>query len=151
MRNAAEYPEIRVKKLREGAVLPARMTDGSVGSDLHAVCDGEIIISPGEAQFIPTGLAAELPSGFGGFIFARSSLGCNFGIVPANCVGVIDSDYRGEIKVCLRNQSAEPFTVHSGDRIAQLVVLPVLLPEWRETETLDSTGRDAGGWGSTGR
>lgn len=142
---------LSIQKLRPDAQVPHAATPGSAGYDLHAALGGgELEIAPGKTVMIPTGLAAAVPQGYGGFLFARSGLGIKHGIVPANCVGVIDSDYRGEIMVGLRNHSDVPFTVRSGDRIAQLVLLPVFTPEIVECESLDGTERGAGGFGSTG-
>lgn len=104
----------------------------------------------GEDRRVPTGIALELPSGVAGFVFGRSGLGVKKGVVPANGVGVIDWDYRGEVQVGLINHGEEPFVVENGDRIAQLVLLPVLTPELREAEQLSGTGRGSGGFGSTG-
>ncbi len=152
---------INAVKLRGDARLPERMTGGSAACDLCAALgariDGsdagfgeELTIAPGKTVMVPTGVAAAIPHGFGGFIFARSGLGIKRGITPANCVGVIDSDYRGEIMVGLYNRSDEPFTVRSGDRIAQIAIIPVALQCWIQAESLDETGRGAGGFGSTG-
>ena len=107
-------------------------------------------IGPGKIGRVPTGIALELPSGVAGFVFGRSGLGVKKGVVPANGVGVIDWDYRGEVQVGLINHGEEPFVVENGDRIAQLVLLPVLTPELREAEQLSGTGRGSGGFGSTG-
>ena len=140
---------VRIKLMRDGAKSPVRMTDGSVGYDLFASVEEEII-NPGETKLIPAGFAIELPRGMGAFIFARSGLGIKRGIVPANCVGVIDSDYRGEVKVGLRNYSSEPFTVAKGERIAQMVIIPVETPELCVVEELSDTLRADGGFGSSG-
>ena len=152
---------IRAVKLREDAKFPEQMTGGSAACDLCAAlgprADGSdagfgdrIVIGPGSTVMVPTGIAAAIPRGFGGFIFARSGLGIKRGITPANCVGVIDSDYRGEIMVGLFNRSDEPFEVRSGDRIAQMAVIPVAVQNWTQAEDLDETGRGSGGFGSTG-
>jgi len=142
---------IRVKKLRQDAVLPARGTADAAGADLRACMDGPVTVRPGETAFIGTGIAAEIPSGWGGFVFARSGLASKQGLAPANKVGVIDADYRGEIKVALHNHSASPVTVEPGDRIAQLVILPVLMADYVEAEELCCTQRGEGGFGSTGK
>lgn len=143
---------LQVKRLREDAVLPVRATAGSAGMDLHALVDAPVTLQPGQRAMIPTGLAIALPSpDYVALVFARSGLAVKKGITLANCVGVVDSDYRGELKVGLVNQSQEPYTVEKGERIAQLAVLPVCLPEIVETESLDETGRGAGGFGSTGK
>lgn len=143
---------LNVKKLREDAVLPVRATEGSAGMDLHALVDAPVTLAPGERSMIPTGLAIALPSSdYVALVFARSGLAIKKGITLSNCVGVIDSDYRGELKVGLINQSKEPYTIEKGERIAQLVIMPVCLPEIAEAEDLDETDRGAGGFGSTGK
>ena len=142
--------KIKVKKLREGAVLPTYGTEFSAGADLYACLESDVVIGPGETKKIPTGLAMEIPAGFAGLIFARSSLGTKRGLAPANKVGVIDSDYRGEFLVMLHNHGAEPQTVCHGERVAQLVIVPVFTPGFVEAEALSDTVRGAGGFGSTG-
>lgn len=143
--------EINVKKLNDAAKLPYRATAGSAGADLFACIGEDITIAAGERKLIPTGIAIELPdSGFGAFVFPRSSVSSKFGVSLANCVGVIDSDYRGEIKVPLINHSDVPYTVRNGDRIAQMVIMPVILPEYTESSDLSDTERGEGGFGSTG-
>lgn len=142
---------IPVKLLRSGAKLPTFGSAEAAGADLYACLEKEITIAPGETAFIPTGLAMELPRGFVGLIYARSGLACKYGLAPANKVGVIDSDYRGEFIVALYNHGREPRTVSHGERIAQLVVTPVLLPAYLEVEELNDTKRGGGGFGSTGR
>ena len=139
-----------VKLLRPNAKLPARETAGSVGFDIAACLDGDVLIEPGETRMIGSGFAIALESGFAAFIYARSGLGIKSGIVPANCVGVVDSDYRGEIIVGLKNTSNEPFQVSDGDRIAQMVIAKCALPEPVQIEDLDETQRGSGGFGSTG-
>lgn len=142
---------IKIKRLRPEARLPRAGSPGSAGQDLCACLDRPVEIHPGQTVKIPTGIAIQLPSaGLAAFVYARSGLGTKHGIVPANCVGVIDSDYRGEIMVSLANHSDQNFAVSPGDRIAQLVVAPVLRPVWEETESLEDTQRGAGGFGSTG-
>ncbi len=143
--------KIAVKKLREGAVLPTFGSKEAAGADLYACLDSDVTIAPGQTAFIPTGLAMELPKGFAGLIYARSGLACKRGLAPANKVGVVDSDYRGEFMVALHNHGTEPQTVSAGERIAQLVVTPVLIPEYTEVESLCETSRGAGGFGSTGK
>ena len=119
--------------------------------DLHACLDGAVTIPAGERRVIPTGLAIALPSAdYVALVFARSGLGIKHGVAPANCVGVIDSDYRGEILVGLQNSGGSEFTIRPGDRIAQLMVVPVVQPRLRLVDELDETGRGAGGFGSTG-
>ena len=142
--------ELLVKKLSPGAQLPSRATEGSAGYDLCACLPEPMTIGPGKIGRVPTGIALELPSGVAGFVFGRSGLGGKKGGVPAHGVGVIDWDYRGEVQVGLINHGEEPFVVENGDRIAQLVLLPVLTPELREAEQLSGTGRGSGGFGSTG-
>lgn len=142
---------ISVKKLRSGALLPTFGSPEAAGADLYACLDNDVTIGPGETAFIPTGLAMELPVGFVGLIYARSGMACKRGLAPANKVGVIDSDYRGEFIVALYNHSAESRTVAHGERIAQLVVTPVLRPIYQEAEDLSDTQRGQGGFGSTGK
>ena len=142
---------IKVKKLRPGAQLPTYGTEFSAGADLYACLEEPVTIAPGETKKIPTGLAMEIPVGFAGLIYARSGLGTKQGLAPANKVGVVDSDYRGEFVVFLHNHSAETRTVSHGDRVAQLVVTPVYTPGFEETDELTDTARGAGGFGSTGK
>ena len=142
---------IKVKKLRPGAQLPTYGTAFSAGAALYACLEEPVTIAPGETKKIPTGLAMEIPVGFAGLIYARSGLGTKQGLAPANKVGVVDSDYRGEFMVFLHNHSAETRTVSHGDRVAQLVVTPVFTPGFEETDELTDTARGAGGFGSTGK
>ncbi len=143
--------EIRIKKLSENAVMPRRSSASAAGADLCALLDAPIEIEPGATVFIHTGIAAEIPEGFAGFVFARSGLASKAGLAPANKVGVVDSDYRGEIMVALHNHSNAPVTVSGGDRIAQFVILPVVTADYIEAEDLSGTERGAGGFGSTGK
>ena len=143
--------KVAVKKLREGAILPTFGSAQAAGADLYACLERDVTIAPGETAFIPTGLAMELPRGYAGLIYARSGLACKRGLAPANKVGVVDSDYRGEFIVALHNHGTQPQTIAHGERIAQLVVTPVLIPEYIEVETLSDTQRGAGGFGSTGK
>ena len=143
--------KLKVKKIKDNAKLPGRGTAGSVGYDLSACLEEETVILPGETKMIGSGFAIALEPGYAAFIYARSGLGIKHGIVPANCVGVIDPDYRGEVTVGLKNASNEPFMVCDGDRIAQMVVVKCELPELSVCRELDGTGRGAGGFGSTGR
>ena len=136
---------IRFKRLRPGAIIPKRGTPESAGLDLSACLEGPLILKAGE-----TGLAAELPQGTAGMVYARSGLAAKLGIALANGVGVVDSDYRGELAVPLRNHGSDDFILNPGDRIAQLVVTPVLFPNIEEAETLGETLRGGGGFGSTG-
>lgn len=142
---------ISVKKLRSAAQLPTYGSGGAGGADLYACLDAEVVIAPGETAFIPTGLAMAIPAGCVGLIYARSGLACKRGLAPANKVGVIDSDYRGEFMIALHNHGTQPQTVAHGERVAQLVITPVLTPAYSEVEELDMTLRGAGGFGSTGK
>lgn len=143
--------QIRVKKLKPGAVLPTYGSAEAAGSDLYACLDEDVVIMPGESVFIPTGLSMELPKGYAGLIYARSGLACKRGVAPANKVGVIDSDYRGEFIVVLHNHGNEPQTICNGERIAQLVITPVVTPGFCLVDELNETDRSAGGFGSTGK
>ncbi len=143
---------LKIKKLHEGAVIPHRATPGSAGMDLYACIEEPVTIFPNQLVTVPTGIAIALPdSGCAALIFARSGLGVKHGIALSNGVGVIDSDYRGEIKVGLCNLGSEPYTVSPNERVAQLVVTPVLPLPVEETDSLDETERGAGGFGSTGK
>ena len=141
---------IRFKRLRPGAIIPKRGTPESAGLDLSACLEGPLILKAGETALVPTGLAAELPQGTAGMVYARSGLAAKLGIALANGVGVVDSDYRGELAVPLRNCGSGDFILNPGDRIAQLVVTPVLFPDVKEAEALGDTLRGEGGFGSTG-
>lgn len=143
--------EIRVKKLREGATLPTYGTPYAAGADLYACLDEDITIAPGATAFVPTGIAMEVPEKCAGLIYARSGLACKRGLAPANKVGVVDSDYRGEIIVVLHNHGAEPQTISNGERIAQMVITPVLTPAYVEAVELTDTVRANQGFGSTGK
>lgn len=142
---------ISVKKLKENAVLPVYATESAAGADLYACLDNPVTVYPGQTVFIPTGLALEIPDGYAGLIYARSGLSCKKGLAPANKVGVIDSDYRGEIIVALHNHSAASVTLESSERIAQLVITPVLHAAFTQVDELNDTVRGEGGFGSTGR
>ena len=142
---------IRVKKLRPGANLPAYGSSGAAGADLTACLETPVTIEPGQTAFIPTGIAIEVPAGCAGLVYARSGMACKQGLAPANKVGVIDSDYRGEILVALYNHGMEARTIEPGQRVAQLLITPVLTPAYEEAEELTDTARDAGGFGSTGK
>ena len=142
---------IRVKILREGAKLPTYGTAEAAGADLYACVAGTITIAPGETVFIPTGIALEVPKGCAGLVYARSGLACKRGLAPANKVGVIDSDYRGEITVVLHNHGSVSQTIENGERIAQLIITPVLQPAYEMADQLSDTERAAGGFGSTGK
>lgn len=143
---------VKIKKVRENAVVPQRATSGSAGADLCACIDEPITIKPGELVKIPTGIAIALPNAeLGAFLFARSGLGVKHGICLSNGVGVVDSDYRGEISVGLCNVGGEPYTIEPGERVAQMVIMPVALLPLCEVDELDKTERGEGGFGSTGR
>jgi len=142
--------ELQVMRIKPKAKLPERQTAGSVGYDISACVDNEIAIMPGETYKVGSGLAIALKPGYAAFIYARSGLGINHGIAPANCVGVIDSDYRGEVIVGLRNSSNTPYIINNGDRIAQMVIARCELPEIIISENLEETTRGGGGFGSTG-
>ena len=142
---------IRVKLLRAGAHLPTYGSLEAAGADLYACLEESVTIAPGETVFIPTGIALEVPKGCAGLVYARSSLGTKRGLAPANKVGVIDSDYRGEIRVVLYNHGAVPQTIENAERIAQLIITPVLTPGYTWSEELTHTERSSGGFGSTGK
>ena len=142
---------IRVKKLRPGATLPAYGSLGAAGADLTACLEESVTIAPGQTAFIPTGIALEVPVNCAGLVYARSGMACKQGLAPANKVGVIDSDYRGEVMVALHNHGSQARTVEPGQRIAQLLITPVLTPAYEEAGSLSDTARDAGGFGSTGK
>lgn len=142
--------QVNIKKLDPHAVLPTYGTTGAAGADLYALLDAPLTIAPGETVFVHTGLSLELPEGYAGLVYPRSGLSCKRGLAPANKVGVIDPDYRGEVMVALHNHGTAPATVDVGERIAQLVVTPFLHVEFCETDELSDTQRGAGGFGSTG-
>ena len=142
---------IRLKKLRPGATLPAYGSVGAAGADLTACLDTPVTIAPGQTALIPTGIALEVPANCAGLIYARSGMACKQGLAPANKVGVIDSDYRGEILVALHNHGCQSRVIKPGQRIAQLLITPVLTPAYEEVPELSDTLRDAGGFGSTGK
>lgn len=144
--------KLRIKKLRENATIPMRATKGSAGMDLYACIDTPITIKPGDLALIPTGIAIELPSAdFVAYIFARSGLGIKHGICLSNGVGVVDSDYRGEVCVGLCNVSSKEYTIEPQERVAQMVISPVSLMPVEEAEELSDTDRGTGGFGSTGK
>lgn len=142
---------VKVKKLNEKAVIPTYGSAFAAGADLYACCNGEISINPGETVLIKTGIAMEIPVGFVGLVYARSGIATKRGLAPANKVGVIDADYRGEIMVSLHNHSNEVQSIAEGERIAQLVIAPYLTADFVETDNLEETVRGAGGFGSTGK
>lgn len=141
---------IAVKILREGAILPSYGSAEAAGADLYACIEAPVTIEPGKTAFIPTGIAMEVPRNCAGLVYARSGLACKRGLAPANKVGVVDSDYRGEIMVALHNHSDQPQTISSGERIAQMVITPVLTPPYQAVEELSDTQRGTSGFGSTG-
>lgn len=143
---------VRIKKLRPEAILPSYGSPDAVGADLYALTGAEgLTIAPGETVMVHTGLSIELPRGFAGLVYARSGLATKRGLAPANKVGVIDPDYRGEIMISLHNHSSAPAAVQNGERVAQLVITPCLIAEFEEAEELSETVRGVGGFGSTGR
>ena len=143
--------KIAVKKLRENALIPTYGSAEAAGADVYACLEEKITIMPGETVFIPTGIAMEVPKGCAGLMFARSSLGAKRGLAPANKVGVIDSDYRGEFMVALHNHGKLPQVIAHGERIAQLLIVPVFTPGFVEVMELSDTQRGSGGFGSTGK
>lgn len=143
--------ELKVTKLRPNAVLPVYGTAGAAGADLVACLEQDVTVAPGQTVFIPTGLSMEIPAGCAGLIYARSGMACKRDLAPANKVGVIDSDYRGEIMVALHNHGNHEQTVAKGERIAQMVITPVLTPVYVEADALTDTARGIGGFGSTGK
>ena len=142
---------VKIKKLDERAIIPTYGTEFSAGADLYALTEGATEIAPHTTALIGTGLAIEIPVGYCGLIFARSGLATKRGLAPANKVGVIDADYRGEIKVALHNHSDKPETVECGERIAQLAIIPFLKADFESSDELSDTARGAGGFGSTGK
>ncbi len=143
--------DVKIKYLSENAVCPEYSTDGSLGMDLSAALDKPLTIKAGERALIPLGFAIQIPEGWGAFVFPRSGLSFKKGITMANCVGVIDTDYTGEVKVSAINLSDKDYTINPGDRVAQLVFLPVEKARFIQSESLDDTERGAGGFGSTGK
>lgn len=150
MRINMTVEKVRFKKLSENAVVPSYGTAYSAGADLYSAMEEDVIIAPETTEFIKTGIAIEIPEGLVGLIYARSGMACKKGLAPANKVGVIDSDYRGEIMVALYNHSDSAVTVAKGDRIAQLVLTPYIKADFEEADELDDTVRGDGGFGSTG-
>lgn len=141
---------VRIKKLDPAAILPSYGSEYAAGADLYALLPEAVTIAPGETRMIHTGLAAEIPEGYAGLVFARSGLASKRGLAPANKVGVVDSDYRGEWMVALHNHSGEPQVVEPGERIAQMVIVPYLTARFEEVGELSDTVRGTGGFGSTG-
>ncbi len=142
---------VKFTKIDKSASAPVYGTPFAAGADLRALLDENIEIKPSETVFIHTGIATQIPDGLVGLIYARSGLACKRGLAPANCVGVIDSDYRGEIMVALHNYSNVTQEIEPNERVAQLVIAPYITAEFEETEQLDDTDRGAGGFGSTGK
>lgn len=143
--------QIRIKKLNENAIIPTYGTEFSAGADLYALPGESITIEPHKTVMIHTGLAMEIPEGYAGLIFARSGLASKKGLAPANKVGVVDPDYRGEFMVALHNHTDEEKTVDGGERVAQLVIVPFLKADFSVCDELSDTVRGAGGFGSTGK
>ncbi|MDE6867845.1 MAG: dUTP diphosphatase [Clostridia bacterium] len=143
--------KVGIKKLSEKAIIPSYGSEFAAGADLYACIDGDLEIKPHETALIPTGIALELPLGYAGLIYARSGLATKKGLAPANKVGVVDCDYRGEVKVALHNHSEAAQTVAVGERVAQLVITPYLAAEFVLKDELSETVRGSGGFGSTGR
>ena len=142
--------DVKFIKLNENATVPSYGTEFSAGADLYSLSDGDIEIKPDETVIIHTGIALQIPNGYAGMIFARSGIATKRGLAPANKVGVIDSDYRGEIMVPLYNHSKTTQTVAKGERIAQLIIMPYVAANFTEADTLEDTERSSGGFGSTG-
>ncbi len=141
---------VNIKKLKSNAVIPTYGSEAAAGADLYACIDTPLTINAGDTYLVPTGLAMEIPAGCAGLIYARSGLASKKGLAPANKVGVIDSDYRGEVMVALHNHSKEAATIQPQERIAQLVITPYIAAVFNTVENLDETSRGAGGFGSTG-
>ena len=142
---------IRIKKLHPNAILPTYGSAEAAGADLYACLDEPVVVEPGKTAWIPTGFAMEVPKGCAGLVYARSGMACKKGLAPANKVGVIDSDYRGEVMVALHNHGTVAQTVEPGERVAQLLITPVLTPAYEEASELSDTVRGVGGFGSTGK
>lgn len=145
-----EIKNVKIKKLNESAKIPTYGTDYAAGADLYALTDDVVTIMPGETKLIKTGISMEVPTGYAGLIYARSGLASKKGLAPANKVGVVDSDYRGEIMVALHNHSNEERQIENGERIAQFVITPYLKACFEEVDNLDDTQRGENGFGSTG-
>jgi len=143
--------QVNIKKLHKDAIIPTYGTEFSAGADLYACIKEVILINPGETVVIHTGIALEVPAGYAGLVYARSGLASKKGLAPANKVGVIDADYRGEIMVALHNHSQKPAKVEKDERIAQMVITPFLAADFFEVDELSETLRGSGGFGSTGK
>ena len=142
---------VRVKILRENAMIPTYGSEQAAGADLYACLETPVVIHPGETAFIPTGISLEVPVGCAGLIYARSGMACKRDLAPANKVGVIDIDYRGEIIVALHNHGSEERIISNGERIAQMIITPVLTPAYEMADSLEDTARGEGRFGSTGK
>lgn len=142
--------ELKIKKVKENAKIPTRGTDGAAGFDLYACIDEPLTLNQGDTAFIPTGIAIAVPNGYAAFIHSRSGLSVKHGICLLNSVGVVDSDYRGEVCVGVIKATKESYTIEPNERIAQMVIKPVEIPTLVETDELDETDRGIGGFGSTG-
>ena len=142
--------DVRIKKLRENAVVPTYGSEFAAGADLYAAVEESVTIAPSETKLIPTGIAMEIPVGYAGFIYARSGLASKKGLAPANKVGVVDADYRGEVMVALHNHGKTEQTIEAGERIAQMVIAPFITANFIVSDSLEDTVRGAGGFGSTG-
>ncbi len=143
--------DLRIKKLRDNAQMPTYGSEFAAGADMYAAIDEAVTIQPNETKLIPTGLAFEIPEGYAGFIYARSGLASKRGLAPANKVGVIDADYRGEVMVALHNHGTQAQTVEAGERIAQMIIAPFVAVNYVFSDELEDTVRGEGGFGSTGR
>lgn len=142
--------DVKIKKLRENAVVPTYGSEFAAGADLYAAIEEAVTIEANETKLIPTGLAMEIPTGYAGLVYARSGLASKRGLAPANKVGVIDSDYRGEVMVALHNHGTKAQTIEEGERIAQMVIAPYVTANFILSDSLDDTVRGEGGFGSTG-
>ena len=142
--------KINIKKLSDQAIIPSYGSEFAAGADLYACIESDVVVNPHQTVLIPTGIALELPEGYAGLIYARSGLATKKGLAPANKVGVIDCDYRGEVKVALHNHSEIPQTVAAGERVAQLIITPYITAQFVTVDELSDTVRGAGGFGSTG-
>ena len=142
--------DVRIKKLKENAVVPTYGSEFAAGADLYAAVEESVTIAPSETKLIPTGIAMEIPVGYAGFIYARSGLASKKGLAPANKVGVVDADYRGEVMVALHNHGKTEQTIEAGERIAQMVIAPFITENFILSDSLEDTVRGAGGFGSTG-
>ena len=143
--------DVKIKKLRDNAQMPTYGSDFAAGADMYAAIDESVTIAPGETKLIPTGLAFQIPVGYAGFVYARSGLASKRGLAPANKVGVIDADYRGEVMVALHNHGTAPQAVEPSERIAQMIIAPFITANYIFSDELDDTLRGEGGFGSTGR